>query len=98
VSGAHNILWTRFRFLYPPSGRRIELVRKLRCHIVVGKVYARYANTIVTFVKTRSGEPLPKGSGSCSSRSTGGWRSGWTSAFLSSAALPLPEGGRGVSL
>jgi len=59
VSGPHKTLWVRFRFLYPPSGRRVELVWKLRWHVVVGKVDRRYANTIDTFAS--SSEALPKG-------------------------------------
>jgi hypothetical protein len=59
VSGQHTSLWVRFRFLYPPQGRRVELVWKLRWHTVIGKVYRRYANTIDTYAS--SGAPLPKG-------------------------------------
>jgi len=59
LSGSHKELWTRFRFLYPPTGQKVLLVWKLRWHTVVGKVYKRYRNTIDTFA--RSGSPLPKG-------------------------------------
>jgi hypothetical protein len=59
VKGIHKILWARFRFLSPPSGSRVELVWKLRWHVVLGKIYKRYRNTIDTYAK--SGQPLPKG-------------------------------------
>jgi hypothetical protein len=59
VRGAHKTLWVRFRFLYPPTGKRIQIVWKLRWHIVVGKVYRRYQNTLDTVAS--SGAPLPKG-------------------------------------
>jgi hypothetical protein len=59
VSGSHKVLWVRFRFLYPPTGQRIELLWKLRWRKVIGKVYRRYKNTIDTYA--RSGQPLPKG-------------------------------------
>lgn len=59
VTGSHKILWVRFRFLYPPSGHRVELVWRLRWHKVIGKVYKRYKNTIDTYAK--SGQPLAKG-------------------------------------
>jgi hypothetical protein len=59
VQGAHRVLWVRFRFLSPPSGKRIELVWKLDWRRVVGRVHRRYANTIDTYA--RSANPLPKG-------------------------------------
>jgi hypothetical protein len=59
VSGAQKELWVRFRFLYPPSGQRVQLVWKLSWHRVVGKVYRRYKNTIDTYA--RSETALPKG-------------------------------------
>ena len=59
VSGRHTTLWVRFRFLYPPQGRRVELVWKLRWNTVIGKVDRRYANTIDTYAS--STQPLPKG-------------------------------------
>jgi hypothetical protein len=49
----------RFRFLYPPNGRKVELVWKLRWHVLVGKIDRRYANTIDTFAG--SSAALPKG-------------------------------------
>ncbi len=59
VGGAHKTLWVRFRFLHPPTGKRIQIVWKLHWHVVVGKVYRRYRNTIDTVASSR--EPLPKG-------------------------------------
>jgi hypothetical protein len=59
VSGLHKVLWVRYRFLHPPTGRRVQLVWKFRWHIIVGKVYRRYKNTIDTYA--RSAQPLPKG-------------------------------------
>jgi hypothetical protein len=59
VHGSHKELWMRFRFLYPPSGKNIELVWKLHWHTVVGKVYKLYKNTLTTSVT--SGAPLPSG-------------------------------------
>jgi hypothetical protein len=60
VQGSHNALWVRFRFLSPPSGRRVEIVWKLNWRRVVGRVYRRYRNTIDTYA--RSNAPLAKGS------------------------------------
>jgi hypothetical protein len=59
LAGSHKTIWVRFRFLYPPSGRRVELVWKLSWRKVVGRVHRRYKNTIDTFAS--SGAPLPKG-------------------------------------
>jgi hypothetical protein len=59
VHGSHKELWTRFTFLYPPTGRRVELIWKLRWHKVIGRVYRRYKNTIDTYA--RSTAPLPQG-------------------------------------
>ena len=59
VDGAFKTLWVRFRFLHPPTGKRIQIVWRLRWHVVVGKVYRRYQNTIDTVAS--SGQPLPKG-------------------------------------
>lgn len=59
LSGPHKIVWVRFRFLYPPTGRRVQLVWKLHWHVLVGKVYRRYRNTLDTYAG--SAQPLPKG-------------------------------------
>jgi hypothetical protein len=59
VQGSHRVLWVRFRFLYPPSGRRIELVWTLQFRKVVGRVFRRFSNTIDTYA--RSDRALPKG-------------------------------------
>ena len=59
LSGQHKELWVRFRFLYPPEGKKVELVWKLAWRKVLGKVDRRYANTIDTYA--RSGSVLPKG-------------------------------------
>ncbi len=59
VQGSHKELWMRFRFLYPPTGKDIELVWKLHWHTVVGKVYKLYKDTLTTSVS--SGAPLPSG-------------------------------------
>ena len=59
MHGSHRELWTRFTFLYPPTGRRVELIWKLRWHKVIGRVYRRYRNTIDTYA--RSSAPLPEG-------------------------------------
>jgi hypothetical protein len=59
LSGQHTVVWVRFRFLYPPTGRHVQLVWKLRWHTLVGKVYRRYENTLDTYA--RSSDPLPKG-------------------------------------
>jgi hypothetical protein len=59
VHGSHKELWMRFRFLYPPTGKNIELVWKLHWHRVVGRVYKLYKDTLTTSVA--SGAPLPSG-------------------------------------
>ena len=59
VHGPHKELWMRFRFLYPPTGKDVELVWKLHWHTVVGKVYKLYKDTLTTSVS--SGAPLPSG-------------------------------------
>ncbi len=59
VQGSHKELWMRFRFLYPPTGKDIELVWKLHWHTVVGKVYKLYKDTLTTSVN--SAAPLPSG-------------------------------------
>lgn len=59
VRGSHKTLWMRFRFLYPPTGKDIELVWKLHWHKVVGKVYKLYKDTLTTSVS--SAVPLPSG-------------------------------------
>ena len=59
VKGSHTELWMKFRFLYPPTGQNVLLVWKLHWHTLVGKVYKRYKNTLLTSVS--SGSPLPSG-------------------------------------
>jgi hypothetical protein len=59
VNGSHKTLWMRFRFLYPPTGKQIELVWRLHWHRVVGKVYKLYKDTLTTSVS--SATPLPSG-------------------------------------
>jgi hypothetical protein len=59
VRGSHTELWMKFRFLYPPTGQKVLFVWKLRWHTLVGKVYKRYKNTLLTSVS--SAMPLPTG-------------------------------------
>ena len=59
VSGAHKVIWMRFRFLSPPTGQKVELVWKMRWHTVVGKVYKLVKDTLVSSVS--SATPLPSG-------------------------------------
>lgn len=59
VHGSFKELWMRFRFLYPPTGKNIQLVWKMKWHTVVGKVAKQYKNTLDTFCK--SGTALPAG-------------------------------------
>jgi hypothetical protein len=59
IKGSHKELWMRFRFLYPPSGKTVQLVWKLKWHTVVGKVTKRYKNILETSVA--SAKPLPAG-------------------------------------
>ncbi len=59
IAGPHTQIWMRFRFLYPPTGQRVELVWKMRWHTVVGKVYKLVKDTLNTSVS--SGTPLPSG-------------------------------------
>jgi hypothetical protein len=61
LKGEHPIVWMRFRFLAPPTGRQVELVWKYKWHIVVGRVYKRYKDTLLTYAKTSSGEPMAHG-------------------------------------
>ena len=49
----------RFRFLYPPTGQKVELIWKMRWHTVVGKVYKLVKDTLNTSVS--SATPLPSG-------------------------------------
>ena len=59
LHGAHQTLFMKYRFLYPPSGHDIEVVWKLHWHRIVGKVYKRYKDVIETTVA--SGSALPSG-------------------------------------
>lgn len=59
VPGSHKTLWMRFRFLYAPTGKHIELIWKLHWHTVVGKLDKRYKDTLLTSVS--SSTPLPSG-------------------------------------
>jgi hypothetical protein len=59
IKGSHKELWMRFRFLYPPSGKNVELVWKMKWHKVVGKVTKRYKDILETSVASAS--PLPAG-------------------------------------
>lgn len=59
IKGSHTELWMKFRFLYPPTGQTVLLVWKLRWHTLVGKVYKRYKNTLLTSVSSVT--PLPSG-------------------------------------
>jgi hypothetical protein len=59
VRGSHTELWMRFHFLSPPTARVVELEWKYRWHIVLGKVYKRYKNVLLTYA--RSGAPLAYG-------------------------------------
>ncbi len=57
--GGHTQIWMKFRFLSPPTGQQVLFVWKLRWHRLVGKVYKRYKNTLLTSVS--SSTPLPTG-------------------------------------
>jgi hypothetical protein len=59
LSGPHKTLWMRFRFLYPPTGKQVELVWRLHWRRLVGKVYKLYKDTLTTSVS--SSTPLPSG-------------------------------------
>ena len=59
IKGSHKELWMRFRFLYPPSGKNVQLVWKMKWHTVVGKVTKRYKDILETSVA--SAKPLPAG-------------------------------------
>jgi hypothetical protein len=59
ITGSHRELWMRFRFLYPPSGKNVQLVWKMKWHKVVGKVTKRYKDILETSVA--STQPLPAG-------------------------------------
>jgi hypothetical protein len=59
VHGTHQGIWMKYRFLYPPSGKDVQIVWKLHWHTIVGKVYKRYKNILETTVS--SGSPLPSG-------------------------------------
>jgi hypothetical protein len=59
ITGAHKEIWMRFRFLYPPTGQKVELIWKMRWHTVVGKVYKLVRDTLNTSVS--SATPLPSG-------------------------------------
>ena len=51
----------RFRYLYPPSGKKVQLVWKMKWHRVVGKVTKRYKDILETSVA--SAQPLPPATG-----------------------------------
>jgi hypothetical protein len=59
IQGSHKELWMQFRFLYPPSGKTVQLVWKLKWHTIVGKVTKRYKDILETSVASAS--PLPSG-------------------------------------
>lgn len=59
ISGAHKELWMRFRFLYPPTGQHVQLVWKMRWHVIVGKISKLVKDTLNTSVA--SGTALPSG-------------------------------------
>jgi hypothetical protein len=59
IKGSHKELWMRFRYLYPPSGKNVQLVWKMKWHRVVGKVTKRYKDILETSVA--SAQPLPAG-------------------------------------
>jgi hypothetical protein len=59
ISGAHKVIWMRFRFLSPPTGQKVELIWKMRWHTVVGKVYKLVKDTLNSSVS--SAMPLPSG-------------------------------------
>jgi hypothetical protein len=59
LHGQFKDLWMRFHFLYPPSGKTVELLWTLRWHRVVGHVCRRYQNVIETHAGATS--PLPVG-------------------------------------
>jgi hypothetical protein len=59
LRGKYKELYTRFTFLSPPRGGRIEVVWRLQWRKIVGKKYKAYRDTIYTFAK--SAAPLPAG-------------------------------------
>jgi hypothetical protein len=59
LTGSHKTLYMQYRFLYPPTGKDIQIVWKLHWHVVVGKVLKRYKDVLETTVA--SGAPLPSG-------------------------------------
>jgi hypothetical protein len=59
LHGEYKTLYTRFRFLSPPRGGRIQVVWKQQWRTIVGKKYKAYRDTIYTFAS--SGKPLPAG-------------------------------------
>ena len=59
VSGKHAMLWARYLFVSPPTGKKIQLVWSQTSHRLVGKVAKRDATSILLSVG--SGQPLRKG-------------------------------------
>ncbi|HEX4519233.1 MAG TPA: hypothetical protein VH063_06590 [Gaiellaceae bacterium] len=57
ISGAHRELWMRFRFLYPPTGKQVQLVWKMRWHVVVGKISKLVKDTLNTSVASKTALP-----------------------------------------
>jgi hypothetical protein len=50
VTGTHAVLWPRYLFVSPPTGKRIQLLWSQTSHRVVGKVVKRDANSILISV------------------------------------------------
>lgn len=59
LRGSHSEIFMRYTFLYPPTGKDVELVWKLHWHRIVGRVYKRYKDTLITTVSSKT--PLPSG-------------------------------------
>ena len=59
VSGTHAVLWARYLFISPPTGKKVQLVWSQTSHRIVGKVVKRDATSILLSVG--SGQPLRKG-------------------------------------
>jgi hypothetical protein len=59
LHGQYKDLWMRFHFLYPPTGKTVEVLWTLRWHTVVGHVCRRYQDVIETHAGAAS--PLPFG-------------------------------------
>src|SRR6266508_4987384 len=61
LRGNYTMLYARFTFLSPPTGRRLKVEWKKQFHIVVGYKYKEYQDKIYTRARTLDGKPLPVG-------------------------------------